>query len=107
MITCYVQPNPGQRARKAGVTVFKGLGNDSYGGRLIDSEDNEQPLRSMLLSQPLYLLLYRKTYGAGSSSDETGGGFINDLGTGGRETGGDRCPENVIPFSKDDGFFSF
>jgi hypothetical protein len=81
------------------------LGHDPYGGWLIDSKDNEQILRPILLSQIFYLFLYRKTYGACRSSDETGSGLINDLSTRGLDTVGNRCPGNVIPFSKNDSFF--
>lgn len=107
MVAFYVQGNTGQGASKAGVTTFKGLGHDPYGGRLVDPEDDEQVLSSILLSQIFYLFLYRKTYGAGSSSDKTGGGLINDFNTSSLETVADRCSGNVIPFAKDYSFFSF
>jgi hypothetical protein len=106
MVAFYVQSNTGQGACKTGITIFKGLGRNLDGGRLVDAEDNDQVFRPMLFSQFFYLFLYRKTYGACSSSDETGGCLIHNLGTCGLETVGDCCPGNVIPFTKDDYFFS-
>ena len=106
MVAFYLQCYTGQWACKAGITAFKGLGHDLYRGRLVDAKNNDQVLRSILVSQIFYLFLYRKTYGSCRSSDKTGGTLIYNLGTCGLETVTDRCPGNVIPFSKNDDFFS-
>jgi hypothetical protein len=105
MITFYIQGKTGQGACKTGITTFKGLSHDPYGGRLVDAKDNEKILCPMLLIQVFHLFLYRKTYGAGGRSDETGGLLINDFGPSSLETVAYCCPGNVIPFSKNDGFF--
>ena len=107
MVALYVKGNTGQWTGKAGVTIFKGPGQNPQGGRLVDSQDNEKILCTILLSQSFYFILYRQTYGTGCSSDKTGCVLIDDLSTGCLETVGDCCPGNVIPFSKDDDFFSF
>ena len=105
MVAENIEGDCSQRTGKGRVAMLKGAGHDPQGGRLIDSEYNDQVIGTVQFCQIFNLFLYRKTYGAGSSSDKTGGCFIDNLTPSCPDAVGDRCSGYVIPFSEDDGFF--
>ena len=107
MVAGDVQRYARQGSGKAGVADFKGGGHDLEVEGLVEPENDDQVFRSVLIGQFFDLFLGRKTYGSGGGSDEAGGGFVNDIRTGGFHAGVKGFTGDVVAFAEEDGFFPF
>jgi len=82
VITLQAERDSAERAGIARVAVPECRRHDPEIERLIEAEHEDKIAGPMLFSQGFDGFLLRKTCGAGSSSDETGGRFVYDFGAG-------------------------